>query len=106
MQQPLRLLMGNTYCVLDTRRLLEEGVEATGKAAEDAQMTLNHKEAMRFLVDDVEDIALDAMTVCNLHALERSCKRYEAVRTSLGEPDPFLRPSEYCAWQARNEERR
>ena len=62
-------LEGNTYSLLDTKRLLEEGVEASGKAAEDAQMILNHKEAIRFLVDDAGAIALDAMTVSNLHAL-------------------------------------
>ncbi len=62
-------LEGNTYSLLDTKRLLEEGVEASGKAAEEAQMILNHKEAIRFLVDDAGTIALDAMTVSNLHAL-------------------------------------
>ena len=62
-------LEGNTYSLLDTKRLIEEGVEATGKKAEEAQIILNHKEAIRFLVEDVDSIAIDSMTVRNLHAL-------------------------------------
>ncbi len=93
-------LEGNTYSVLDTRRLLEEGVEATGKAAEDAQMILNHKEAIRFLVDDVDGIALDAMTVCNLHALlSYNLIQDPADRGRIRRSEVFIQGSVYIPLQ-------
>ena len=62
-------LEGNTYTLLDTQRLIELGAAAEGKNAFEAQMILNHKEAIRFLVDGVDEIAFNRYTVCNLHAI-------------------------------------
>ena len=62
-------LEGNTYTLLDTTRLLEAGAQAEGKAQRDAQMILNHKDAIEFLVDGAEDIGFNRYTVTNLHAL-------------------------------------
>jgi Fic/DOC family len=61
-------LEGNTYTRLDTKNLLEYGVRAEGKAATDAQMILNHKKAIEFLVDQAEDIGFNRYTFFNLHA--------------------------------------
>lgn len=62
-------LEGNTYDRLDTQNLIEFGQRAEGKDAEEAQMILNHKRAIEFLVDDADRIAFDASTLRTLHAL-------------------------------------
>ena len=62
-------LEGNTYSLLDTTRLLELGEEADGKERHEAQMILNHKEAIEFLVDSAEEIGFNRHTILNLHSL-------------------------------------
>ncbi len=62
-------LEGNTYSLLDTKRLIDLGEEAEGKARRDAQMILNHKDAIEFLVGTAADIGFNRYTVLNLHAL-------------------------------------
>ena len=62
-------LEGNTYSLLDTRRLIDLGQEAQGKDRLEAQMILNHKDAIEFLVGGAEDIGFNRMTILNLHAL-------------------------------------
>lgn len=61
-------LEGNTYSLLDTQRLIEYGEETEGKNATDAQMIVNHKEAIEFLVDTAAEIDFDRPTILNLHA--------------------------------------
>jgi Fic family protein len=62
-------LEGNTYSLLDTRRLLDFGEEAEGKERLEAQMILNHKDAIEFLVSAPEDVGFNRYTILNLHAL-------------------------------------
>ncbi|WP_119274951.1 Fic family protein [Taklimakanibacter deserti] len=62
-------LEGNTYSLLDTRRLIELGEETEGKSRLEAQMILNHKDAIEFLVGAAEEIGFNRYTVLNLHAL-------------------------------------
>lgn len=62
-------LEGNTYSLLETRRLLELGESAEGKATQEAQMILNHKAAIEMLADQAQEIGFNRYTVCNLHAL-------------------------------------
>jgi hypothetical protein len=62
-------LEGNTYSLLDTRRLIELGEEAGGRAHAEAQMILNHKDAIEFLVGAADEIGFNRYTVLNLHAL-------------------------------------
>ena len=62
-------LEGNTYSLLDTRRLIAFGEAAEGKDQIEAQMILNHKDAIEFLVDNASETAFDRMTLLNLHAL-------------------------------------
>lgn len=62
-------LEGNTYSLLDTRRLIEFGQEAEGRDRLEAQMILNHKEAVEFLVANAADIGFNRYTILNLHAI-------------------------------------
>lgn len=43
---------GNTYSLLETERLLRESKTADGKTKEEAVMLLNHKDALRFILDN------------------------------------------------------
>ncbi len=62
-------LEGNTYSLLDTQRLLAQGKVASDKSAIDAQMILNHKEAIEFLVESAGEIGFNRYTITNLHGL-------------------------------------
>ena len=62
-------LEGNTYSLLDTKRLIELGEEAEGRAHLEAQMILNHKDAIEFLVSAANEIGFNRYTILNLHAL-------------------------------------
>jgi hypothetical protein len=62
-------LEGNTYSLLDTERLLAQGQEAPGKSEAEAQMILNHKDAIEFLVSGAGEIGFNRHTVLNLHGL-------------------------------------
>jgi hypothetical protein len=62
-------LEGNTYSLLDTKRLIELGEEAEGRAHLEAQMILNHKDAIEFLISAADEIGFNRYTILNLHAL-------------------------------------
>ena len=62
-------LEGNTYSRLDTRELIEHGHAATGKAAIETQMILNHKSAIEFLVENGDGIGFNRYTILNLHSI-------------------------------------
>jgi Fic family protein len=62
-------LEGNTYSLLDTQRLISVGEAAENKSAKDAQMILNHKEAIEFIVANSEYIGFNRYTILNIHAL-------------------------------------
>ena len=62
-------LEGNTYSLLDTRRLIRFGEEAEGRERLEAQMILNHKDAIEFLVESGEEVGFNRYTILNLHAM-------------------------------------
>jgi hypothetical protein len=62
-------LEGNSYSLLDTQRLISIGEIAEDKSALDAQMILNHKDAIEFIVANSEDIGFNRYTILNIHAL-------------------------------------
>lgn len=85
-------LEGNTYSLLETERLLELGEEAAGKDAREAQMLLNHKAAIEFLVGQAPETGLNTFTIRNLHALlsnnlladPQACGRLRSIPVSIG----------------------
>jgi len=62
-------LEGNSYSLLETVRLIEQGEQTPGKATSDAQMILNHKAAIEFLVRSADLIGFNRFTILNLHAM-------------------------------------
>jgi hypothetical protein len=62
-------LEGNTYSLLDTTRLIELGEAAEGRDRLEAQMIVNHKDAIEFLVNDAEEIGFNRYTILNLHGM-------------------------------------
>lgn len=60
-------LEGNTYSLLDTKRLIGFGQKAAGKARTDVQMILNHKTAIEFLVKSADLIGFNRYTFFSLH---------------------------------------
>ena len=62
-------LEGNTYSLLDTKRLISFDEAIEGKGQLDAQMILNHKDAIEFMVESAQDIDFDTQTLLSLHAL-------------------------------------
>lgn len=62
---------GNTYSLLETERLLRESKTADGKTKEEAVMLLNHKDALRFILDNPD------------YLLQLSISRIEDIHTLL-----------------------
>jgi DNA-binding transcriptional ArsR family regulator len=62
-------LEGNTYSLLDTKRLIEFGEEAAGRDRVEAQMIINHKDAIAFLVEAANEIGFNRYTILNLHGI-------------------------------------
>ena len=61
-------LEGNTYSKLDTRELIEHGKAASGKAAIETQMILNHRTAIELLVANIDSAEFNRYTLMNLHS--------------------------------------
>ena len=62
-------LEGNSYSKLDTKRLIQEGLGADGKANKDTIMILNHKEAISLLIENAQDIDINSFSVKSIHGL-------------------------------------
>jgi len=61
---------GNTYSLLETERLLRESKTADGKTKEEAVMLLNHKDALRFILDNPDYLQqLTIRHIENIHTL-------------------------------------
>lgn len=62
-------LEGNTYSLLETERLIEYGAAAPGKNAFEAQMIINHKDAIEFMVNHTDASGINKNIVLSVHAL-------------------------------------
>lgn len=62
-------LEGNTYSLLETQRLILEGTEASEKLDEERIMILNHKEAIRHLINTAPKLQISVDEICTLHYL-------------------------------------
>ena len=62
-------LEGNTYDILQTERLIRFGEAAEGKDRKEALMILNHKEAIEYVVDKLDNICLSRPDLFGIHAL-------------------------------------
>lgn len=62
-------LEGNTYTLADTERLVLQGTAAPDKPDAERIMILNHKEAIRYLVQHVDTLTVDEETIRTLHYL-------------------------------------
>ncbi len=62
-------LEGNTYSLLETRRLIELGENVAGKDVAEAQMILNHKDAIEYIVESAQDSTISSYEVRSIHAL-------------------------------------
>lgn len=62
-------LEGNTYSLLETKRLIELGETATGKDATESQMILNHKAAIEYIVEFAPDEPITSHEIYSIHAL-------------------------------------
>ncbi len=60
---------GNTYSLLETERLIHFGREAAGKDRKEVIMILNHKEAINYLIDNLDGISICRTDTFNIHAL-------------------------------------
>ena len=60
---------GNTYDILQTERLIRFGEEAAGKDRKEALMILNHKEAIQYVVDNLNEIEFRRNDLFAIHAL-------------------------------------
>jgi len=62
-------LEGNTYTLADTEHLVIQGVSAPGKLDAERIMILNHKEAIRYLVQNIRSLTPNEETIRTLHYL-------------------------------------
>lgn len=62
-------LEGNRYTLLETTRLIEFGESAEDKDLTEAQMILNHKAAIEFVVENAQEKKIRSIDVRNIHAL-------------------------------------
>lgn len=62
-------LEGNTYDILQTERLIRFGEVVKGKDRKEALMILNHKEAIEYVVNHLDDIGLSRRDIFEIHAL-------------------------------------
>jgi len=94
-------LEGNTYSLLDTRRLIEFGEVTQGGNRLEAQMILNHKDAIAFLVSAADEIGFNRYTILNLHGIlaqnllpdEAAADACVALRSALKSPHSILSKS-------------
>ncbi len=69
---------GNTYTLLDTEKLIREGIPGEGRTKDETTMILNHKKAFSFIMDNLGDLHKNGV---NLKFIE---KVHELLTSGLG----------------------
>lgn len=72
---------GNTYSLLETERLLKDRETAAGKTKEEAIMLLNHKDALDFIIDNID--YLDPLSVSKIEDIYRILTKELLVERNL-----------------------
>ena len=72
---------GNTYSLLETERLLRESKTADGKTKEEAVMLLNHKDALRFILDNPD--YLQEVTISHIEDIHSLLTKELSVEKGL-----------------------
>ena len=72
---------GNTYSLLETERLLRESKTADGKIKEEAVMLLNHKDALRFVLDNPD--YLQTLTIGHIEDIHSLLTKELSVEKGL-----------------------
>lgn len=62
-------LEGNTYSLLQTKELIINGIDVPGKLDEEKTMILNHKEAIRYMIEQPNKLMISETTILTLHYL-------------------------------------
>lgn len=63
------VLEGNTYSLLDTEELFENGTPASGVDIASTQMLLNHKHAIEYILGNIRELEISRRDILNIHAL-------------------------------------
>ena len=62
-------LEGNTYSMLETKRLIELGESAQGKDGTETQMILNHKNAIEYIIESSAEPKITSHIIRSIHGL-------------------------------------
>jgi Fic family protein len=90
-------LEGNTYSLLETKRLIELGESTSGKDPAETQMILNHKNTIEYIVESAEEEKISAFEIYSIHALlsenllgdPSACGRIRTIAVNIG-GSPYL----------------
>jgi len=94
-------LEGNTYSELDTKKLLLEGIEQEGKLDNDRVMIINHKDAIRFLVNNAESLEIEYSTITTLHYLLSDGLLVQSDVGKIRSGAVFIGESVYSPWEGK-----
>jgi len=80
-------LEGNTYSLPETEALIKYAETAGGKSELEVQMILNHKQAIGWVLDNIDTVEVTPETAMRLHAmLMRGLVRQDKLGAIRNEP--------------------
>lgn len=94
-------LEGNTYSLVDTEKLLLEGIAADGKLDIERVMLLNHREAIRYLVEGIHVLEASSDNIRTLHYLLADGLVLPGMAGNLRDEGVRISSSTYMPWEGR-----
>jgi Fic family protein len=94
-------LEGNTYSALDTQKLILDGIANPDKLDAERVMILNHKDAIKFLVEKAERLKPDFETITTLHYLLSDGLLRPEAAGKVREVGVLIGESVYLPWEGR-----